>query len=63
MLEHYFVKPSWICGKLTAGAVPAATSFRKRRFSSTTAPQAGLLLRHNKNVGISKAVVNGLVPI
>src|SRR5882757_8681081 len=32
-------------------------------FSSTTAPQLGLLLRHNENVGISEAMVNGLVPI
>ena len=32
-------------------------------FPSTTAPQLGLLLWHNENVGISEAMVNGLVPI
>ena len=35
----------------------------QNRFSGTTAPQVGLLLRHDENVGISKAMVNGLVPI
>jgi hypothetical protein len=35
----------------------------ENRFSSTTAPQLGLLLWHDENKGISRVMVNGLVPI